>query len=484
MSKSWLAALCVAIAASATGADDEWREVVSEHFVVYSDASEKDARRVAKELETIRQVYEIAVRGVRGRPTPKLQVLAARNRETLEELIPRSPGDDRRLAAGVFFRRPDQSWIVLDQSARGEERYSVVYHEYFHSLAMAATPTAPLWFHEGLAGMWENTNVKKETVETAWPSRIHLAILQNERPMPLEELVAVDTTSPAYREQHRASIFYAQSWALAHYIFLGDETKELLKGVGPYLEAIDSGRDSSQAFEDAFGEFEELEKQLRGYIRQFQFKALRLQRPPEINDQTFSVRVLEPSQSHALLASYYAQLGLAEQARARVEDALALNPRDSLALESQGLVQLAGGDRDAAIASFEQALKANSARYLARYYVTVLAAADAGQAQLPALIPGLERVLELNPFHYPSLSRLAIALASTGGDATEALGLARRSLVLAPDDPLAHTALGLSHLSLHERERAIQALERAVALDPELEFAKRHLERARETEEP
>ena len=42
-----------------------------------------------------------------------------------------------------------------------------------------------------------------------------------ERFIPLPELMAVRHDSPLYNEGDRRSIFYAESWALLHYLLMG-----------------------------------------------------------------------------------------------------------------------------------------------------------------------------------------------------------------------------------------------------------------------
>lgn len=135
----------------------EWIEVRGPHFAVVSDAGEERTRRVAGLLETIREVFLQALPGVPPRGGPPLDVFAAKNRESLRELLPQyADTDPRRMPLGVYFRTPDKSFIVLLEDADTENPYETVYHEYFHSLATPAAPGAPLWFHEGIAGFWEN----------------------------------------------------------------------------------------------------------------------------------------------------------------------------------------------------------------------------------------------------------------------------------------------------------------------------------------
>lgn len=76
-----------------------------------------------------------------------------------------------------------------------------------------------------------------------------------------------------------------------------------------------------------------------------------------------------------------------------------------------------------------------------------------------------EQALEADPAAYEPLVNLGGTLLSLG-DATEALAVNQRATDLRPEDPLAHSQLGLSHLFLGEDEKAIQHLSTSRSIDP------------------
>jgi hypothetical protein len=62
-------------------ANDEWIQIESENFVITTDGSEKSGRRIAQELETVRVVFRIAIRGFpNGAPPPLQTILSAPSR--------------------------------------------------------------------------------------------------------------------------------------------------------------------------------------------------------------------------------------------------------------------------------------------------------------------------------------------------------------------------------------------------------------------
>ncbi len=139
--------LVVILQARTVAAQDEWVEVRSQHFAVVSNAGEERARRVAALLETIREVFGNALPSVAPQQGPPLAVFAAKNRDSLRELLPQyAEADPQRIPLGVYIRTADKNFIVLLEGARTENPYETVFHEYFHSLAFPVIPWAPAWF--------------------------------------------------------------------------------------------------------------------------------------------------------------------------------------------------------------------------------------------------------------------------------------------------------------------------------------------------
>lgn len=463
--------------------DDDWLQVRSENFIVVTNAGEKKARELVKELETVRIVFRIALRGG-PEGGPPLEVLAAKNDKTLERLLPQTAGDDKWLPSGVFFRTPDKNWIVLDLDARGDNKYTTVYHEYFHALAMPAAPMAPLWFHEGMAGLWENLRINKKDVDVARPSQLYIEILNNVPLMSLRDLVLVDQRSPEYRESDRATIFYAQSWALAHYIFMSDETGTLSRGVGPYIESLRQGADPLTAFSAAFADIDEMETKLRGYLRRIQFNILRMARPPAIEDDALTTESLSTGEYHAKIGSYLAHIGELDDAVPHIESALAANGNDAVARESMGIVEFQRGRYEEALPSFEKAAALDGGRYLTRFYLAMLLAVSATtDGELASARTQLEHAVNANPFHPPSLARLAILYGLAGEQLGLALGMARRAAALSPDAPMSFAALGVAARANGNLDEATVALERALQLSPELELASSQLAEIRAVHE-
>jgi hypothetical protein len=62
--------------------------------------------------------------------------------------------------------------------------------------------------------------------------------LRHNKLIPLDVLFHVDASSPYYNEENKVSVFYAESWALTHYLMIGDKHRQMLLD---YASALASG---------------------------------------------------------------------------------------------------------------------------------------------------------------------------------------------------------------------------------------------------
>src|SRR5258708_33451259 len=86
-------AIFLAILADADvfGASDPnlgWIEVRSPHFVVASNAGEREARRIADQFGQIRTLFHTAFATLRVDPAQPVVILAAKNQSTMKMLLP------------------------------------------------------------------------------------------------------------------------------------------------------------------------------------------------------------------------------------------------------------------------------------------------------------------------------------------------------------------------------------------------------------
>lgn len=428
-----LLAALVALPCLAAEKNETWLEVRSPNFTVVSTHNEKQARAVAEQFELFRAVAQRVMPKANfnlGRP---LLILAVKNEKSLKELLPEYWEQKGRVhPVGLFIGADEKMYIALRTDVQGDFPYLVVYHEYVHALLRKNFENIPLWLNEGFAEFLGHTIIGNKEAGVGQPSEPHLVWLQSNKLLPLEVLLTVDHSSPHYNESNRASVFYAQAWALTHYLLLSERgrVEDLLT---KYFHELDKNVTEKIAAQAALGDLKKFEKTLEGYVRQSAFKYISIKQPPDIDESKFQVRTLNAAESAAVRGDFHVYMKRPIEARALLEGALRADPGNALAHESLGLLALRQKDRAQAAQYFSKAASLDSRSYLAHYYAAMLNASDASQTdRFDETEASLKRSLELNPSFAPACSMLAMLYAANDERLQEALLLARKAVQLEP----------------------------------------------------
>jgi hypothetical protein len=228
--------LCLTSSALAGDSTVHWLEVQSPHFVVLTDSNEKQARRISAQFEQMRAVFHKLIPNAASDASSPIVVVALKDKKGFQALEPAAYLAKGQLdLAGLFLSAPDKSYILLRLDAEGEHPFATVYHEYTHYMLRKAE-WMPLWLNEGLAEFYQNTDIHEKEVLLGQPSPDNILYLRESRLLPLATLFQVDHSSPYYHDEQKGSVFYAESWALTHYIEVTDSQKNYKPNAG--LRAI------------------------------------------------------------------------------------------------------------------------------------------------------------------------------------------------------------------------------------------------------
>src|SRR5271163_475740 len=105
--KAILLVLCLTIVARTASAEkhDTWVEVRSPHFIVVSNAGEKQARQTAVHFEEVRSLFREMITIAQNAPSPTITIFAVKNEGSLRELLPEYWVKGHAHPAGIFFSR-------------------------------------------------------------------------------------------------------------------------------------------------------------------------------------------------------------------------------------------------------------------------------------------------------------------------------------------------------------------------------------------
>lgn len=254
---------CPAIEARAA---EHWIVGRTEHFEMYSSASEADSRHMLVSLEQFRANF-LALFPLRGASEPRTTVVLFGSDSAFRAYKPLYEGKPKDVA-GYFIPGADEVAIALTSEEPDSEAdpAEVIYHEYVHLLLDVRDAHYPLWLEEGLAEVFSTFHIDKGKVEYGLAKDRHVTLLQHSSLLPFDKLFAVTHESPDYNEDGRMGIFYAESWAFVHYLVCG-ENKANANHLTRFMQRLALGAPVEASFREAFGtDYRAQEDALRRYL--------------------------------------------------------------------------------------------------------------------------------------------------------------------------------------------------------------------------
>ena len=461
---------------------ENWLEVHSPHFVVVTNSNEKQARRIADQFERMRSVFHIAFPKLQIDPSASIVVLAVKDEKDFRALEPQEYLAKGSLKlAGLFLRAPEKNYVLMHVGAEGEHPYSVVYHEYTH-LLMSKADWMPLWMNEGLAEFYQNTDILDKSVALGQTSADDILWLRQNKLLPLATLFTVDHNSPYYHEERKGSIFYAESWALMHYLEVNDFQQKTQR-VTTYATLLSQHVDSVTAASQAFGDLNKLQNDLNGYITNGRYSYFKMSAATEVDESAFKIATLTPPEADAIRADFLAYNQRFADSQALLDQVLKADPNNVSAHETKGLLAFRQGHLEEAKNWYKQAVQLDSQSYLAHYYYAVMAMGTGGAAEQDQVESSLRAAIKLNPSFAPAADRLAVSLAMRRKNLDEARMMALTAISLEPANVGYRINMANIYMQMEQGQNAVNVLEAASKLaksQSEIQMVDNSLMHARE----
>ena len=450
-----ISALALSFAASSFASDKPFTEVRSPNFRVLTNGNEHDARRIALEFEQMRAVFAVGFPKMRLTTAAPLLIFAMQTESDMKTLAPAMWKNHKGpLPAGLFEHGWEKQFAIvrLDQDVPGS--YNVVYHEYVHTLLHSNFRWLPTWLDEGLAEYYGNTRFEgKKTYVGAPSTRVYQ--LKNRAMIPLETLLVVNPWTYFHGDENQIATFYAESWALVHYLVFGPDM-ELGKKLSRFYTQLQAGNPQIKAFREVFGDPKNVEDGLQKYIQAFAFHAYTLENVTTIQEKNFPARKLTKAESDAEIAGYRLWEHDAPEATDLVERALEEDPALGAAHEEKAFINFREGKDEDALREFSRACELDKTLYLSRYFKTMMTAKRETPEQREALRTELEQIKQINPQFAPAYVQLAM-LFIADGVATKALVQARKAEQLEPTRAGYHLLSGELLLRMKREKEAAEA---------------------------
>jgi len=416
---------------------EDWIELRTANFTLFSDASEKTVRRIGADLERLRAALGQLTPGLTlNSPTPTYiyvfkDVLAFKPYRQTSEGVPVDSG-------GYFLSRQLGNYVAFYAGLRVLERYgtshgderAIIYHEYLHNVLRNNYASLPLWLNEGLAEYYSTFDVGKNEVRIGVPVAEHVAWLRKHPLIPVASLLTVDEGSEGYDELHRGA-FYASSWALVHYLISGSPERRLQATEA--LRLAQAGTPPDQIFQQAFGtDPAVLDRELARYVQSYIFKVSRVPLRTEA-DLAMTAKPLAWADALYRLGDLLANLG-PEQAAAAAKHfraALAERPDHGPALAGLGYLEDLADRSGEARPWYEKAAKLAPDDFLVQYLYARSLLENPGPGSLRQARASLSEAVRMRPDFGEAWARLGYTYMveeELTPDAVQALETAHRLL--------------------------------------------------------
>lgn len=394
----------------AASAEDSWLEVRSPHFRVLTDASANDGRTVANGLEQIKHIFGARYgNGDNVQFGPPLTVFAVRSESTFRELRPglaKVKGSDN--IAGEFESGWEKQFAIIRLDSWGDQGQVVVYHEFTHSFFHANSHWLPVWLDEGIAEFYAYTKFQHDRILVGAPS-LRSRTLADMALIPVATMLDVDSRSPYYHDPIKVQQFYAEAWAMVHYMTFGAGMGNGAK-LGQFVKLLQQDTPQQKAFAEVFGDQRAFYNALTEYVHHFTFVAGVFPLDRNADPKDFTVRKLSPVQTAYELGCFHIGTHDHEGGRVLIEKALALDPKLAPAHEELGYLDFDAGKDQTAAEEWRKAIELDPSLPRSLFALTMsgIPVSQRSDEQLRETRAKLRHVVELDPAFAPAFAELAL----------------------------------------------------------------------------
>jgi len=441
-------------------AAENWVKVASPQFTLYSSAKSTDALQVAEEFQQfINALGEVLI--VDARRLPPLTIVMFSHPKEFRAFRPLRPDGKPWDVAGFFSRQEGWAVFGLGGSRLDQDVRRTVFHEGVHWYLSGSEYSCPAWLEEGLAEVFSTFVMAKNHREWGQPIPDHIATLRSLQLMPLERLLSVSHTDPLFNEMQRTSLFYAESWAFAHFLLFGEHNGER-KLYNEYVRLFRSGIHPDDAFRNAFKkDYLTMDRELSRYIEGGRYFVGGRAAAPL--GKSLTVTLVGDAEREIALARLALGANSVPLAQIHLDKATGSDVDPVAFNEVEGYAALMNKDDVEALRFFTKAAAAGSKDY--RVYFELAqrkhqAAADSGDsitlspAEAREVADNYEKTIELCPWLLPPYQGLGGIIGLLGKDGEKDRSILQRGKEKFPADGMIQ--LGLA-ASLHESGQGKEA---------------------------
>ena len=396
----------------------EWKRLRTPNLTVVGNAREDDLRRAGLEMERFRRALGSLSSSFRLDSPVPTTVVVFRDDSAFTPFKPRFRGKVNDNVAGYFTTQPHANYMVMAPSGQREFTLRVIFHEYTHYIVNRNFKRLPGWLNEGLADFYSTFSGSEKDGRTivGRPIDYYVERLTTRPMMPVARFVSPIAAASLGRDIDGTMLFYSQSWALTHYLLLGNQ-RARQRQLAQFVNVVGGGTPADKPFADVFGpDLTVIDRELQAYIRQFQLPALQLK--PDALTLDVEATPMREVEALQVQADLLVNTGAYDLAEARLTKALALDPTYAPARLTRAMQRLREDRHDDALDIASAPDFEASPDFLAHF---VRAEALRADEQYAAAIAAYRRAITLraeSTHAYYGLSMAQLAAGDSGAEAS------------------------------------------------------------------
>lgn len=303
-----------------------WKAITTKNFVIYGKKSDKTLVKFAENLESIHYLMLISD-GLQGIEDPEKVSIYL-----VEDSMGRYINNEN---AAAFYRPMAGGSIAVSPAKLGGFNTIALYHEYAHHFMLQYFAAAyPAWYIEGRAELVSTASFEKKDHISYGKAAQHRQInLREGTWIPIQKML-LDTASEV-AGRYGGDNYYGKSWLMTHYLTFSDERAGQMAS---YLRNIAAGKPNEESVK-AFGDLDELDRELRKYNREANF---RFRQPPLPKNLIGNYKIRSLTETEAEFLPYRLEFGRPMEKEEAAEFVNKIRERVSFAPRSRHALQLLG----------------------------------------------------------------------------------------------------------------------------------------------
>ncbi|MBI5083901.1 MAG: tetratricopeptide repeat protein [Acidobacteria bacterium] len=429
-----------------------WLKLESGRWELLTDAGPKTGSAVLSRLLEIDAAFR-ATGWQRPDAAPAVRIVLFRRAQDFDAFRTATNNN------GLFQPAAGRDLIVLADI--GEDTLRAARHEYVHLALHHSTGPLPQWLEEGLAEYFSTlapgTQSAAGKAIAGRPVQAHLELLNRESWMEPSLFASVGNRDPVYTDSRASTLFYAQSWALTHFLFRAPSPRDRITA---FQQAIRAGKSQQAAFAETFNlGFPEAIAAARAAVaaRQLPEREVALGLLPQ--PSAYIVTGLSDLDARLARADALLDCGKTAEAESAYSEIAKKWPTHPAPVAGLGYAALRRSSYDAARANLERAMALGDTRASTQFEYAMLVRDTRGPEAL--VMESLERTVQSNPSFAEAWFFLGAGQLRQGR-AQEAVAALQRAVEILPRQSMFWEALARAQLAAGNREAARASALRAV----------------------